>query len=46
MYFRWLKHYMPRSLYGRAALIIMLPVLALQMVPGVGLVSLGVWTLT
>ncbi|NRB35312.1 MAG: two-component sensor histidine kinase [Rhodobacteraceae bacterium] len=31
MSFRWLKPYMPRSLYGRAALIIVLPVLTLQM---------------
>ncbi len=28
----WLKHYMPRSLYGRAALILLLPVVFLQLV--------------
>lgn len=32
MSFQWLKHYMPRSLYGRAALILVLPVVALQLV--------------
>lgn len=32
MSFVWLKHYMPRSLYGRAALIIILPVVVLQLV--------------
>jgi len=32
MFFRWLKHYMPRSLYGRAALILVLPIVALQLV--------------
>ena len=32
MIFKWLKHYMPRSLYGRAALILMLPVVVLQLV--------------
>jgi two-component system osmolarity sensor histidine kinase EnvZ len=32
MFFQWLKHYMPRSLYGRAALILILPVVALQLV--------------
>lgn len=31
MLFRWLKHYMPRSLYGRAALILILPVITLQL---------------
>lgn len=35
MKFRWLKHYMPRSLYGRAALILVLPVVALQLVVSV-----------
>ena len=30
--FMWLKHYMPRSLYGRAALILVLPVVAVQLV--------------
>ena len=28
MSFQWLKHYMPRGLYGRAALILLLPVLS------------------
>ncbi|MFT5796697.1 MAG: two-component system osmolarity sensor histidine kinase EnvZ [Candidatus Azotimanducaceae bacterium] len=32
MFFTWLKHYLPRSLYGRAALIMMLPVVVLQLV--------------
>ncbi|MBT8411799.1 MAG: two-component sensor histidine kinase [Octadecabacter sp.] len=31
MLFQWLKHYMPRSLYGRAALILILPVITLQL---------------
>lgn len=35
MSFRWLKSYLPRSLYGRAALIIVLPVLTLQMLVSV-----------
>ncbi len=35
MSLRWLKHYMPRSLYGRAALILVLPVVALQLVVSV-----------
>ena len=32
MFFQWLKRYMPRSLYGRAALILILPVVTLQLV--------------
>ena len=32
MIFRWLKQYMPRSLYARAVLILLLPVVALQLV--------------
>ncbi|WP_348524068.1 hypothetical protein [Phaeobacter sp. J2-8] len=32
MSFHWLKRYMPRSLYGRAALILVLPVVTLQLV--------------
>ncbi|GGF71993.1 two-component system, OmpR family, osmolarity sensor histidine kinase EnvZ [Mameliella alba] len=35
MFFRWLKRYMPRSLYGRAALILVLPVVTLQLVVSV-----------
>ncbi|WP_368184066.1 ATP-binding protein [Aestuariibius sp. HNIBRBA575] len=35
MFFTWLKHYMPRSLYGRAALILILPVVTLQLVVSV-----------
>ncbi|MEL7097826.1 MAG: ATP-binding protein [Pseudomonadota bacterium] len=31
----WLKHYMPRSLYGRAALILLLPVVFLQVLVSV-----------
>ncbi len=32
MSFGWLKHYMPRGIYGRAALILLLPVVVLQLV--------------
>jgi two-component system osmolarity sensor histidine kinase EnvZ len=32
MMFQWLKRYMPRGLYGRAALILILPVVTLQLV--------------
>jgi two-component system osmolarity sensor histidine kinase EnvZ len=32
MSFDWLKHYMPRGLYARAALILVLPVVVLQLV--------------
>lgn len=32
MMFEWFKHFMPRSLYGRAALILLLPVVTLQLV--------------
>lgn len=32
MLFQWLKRYMPRGLYGRAALILILPVVTLQLV--------------
>jgi two-component system osmolarity sensor histidine kinase EnvZ len=35
MMFQWLKRYMPRGLYGRAALILILPVVALQLVVSV-----------
>ena len=35
MFFAMLKHYMPRSLYGRAALILLLPVISLQLVVSV-----------
>lgn len=31
MSFKWLKQYMPRSLYGRAALILILPIITLQL---------------
>ncbi|MFY0619066.1 ATP-binding protein [Shimia sp.] len=39
MFFRWLKPYMPRSLYGRAAMILILPVVLLQLVVSFGLVT-------
>lgn len=39
MTFRWLKHYMPRSLYGRAALILILPVITLQLVVSVAFIQ-------
>ena len=32
MFFGWLKHYMPRSLYGRAALILIVPIVTLQLI--------------
>ncbi|MBC6408103.1 MAG: HAMP domain-containing protein [Rhodobacteraceae bacterium] len=35
MVFRWLKRYLPQSLYGRAALILLLPVLTLQILVAV-----------
>ena len=35
MSFRWLKRYMPRGLYGRAALILILPVVTMQLVVSV-----------
>ncbi len=35
MLFRWIKNYMPRGLYGRAALILVLPVLLLQLLVSV-----------
>ncbi|CUH41682.1 ATP-binding protein [Ruegeria atlantica] len=35
MFSRWLKQYMPRSLYARAALILVLPVVVLLLVVGV-----------
>ncbi|WP_294220185.1 ATP-binding protein [uncultured Shimia sp.] len=39
MFFKWLKRYMPRSLYGRAALILVLPVVLLQVVVTFGLIT-------
>ncbi|WP_108814325.1 ATP-binding protein [Loktanella sp. Alg231-35] len=35
MFFRWLKNYMPRGIYARAALILILPVLLLQLLVSV-----------
>jgi two-component system osmolarity sensor histidine kinase EnvZ len=35
MFFDWLKHYMPRSLYARTALILIFPVVALQVIVSV-----------
>jgi two-component system osmolarity sensor histidine kinase EnvZ len=35
MFFRWLKRYLPRGLYSRAALILILPVITLQLVVSV-----------
>ncbi|WP_293577153.1 ATP-binding protein [Phaeobacter sp.] len=35
MFFHWLKQYMPRSLYARAALILLVPVVTLQVVVSV-----------
>ncbi|TDE38492.1 ATP-binding protein [Antarcticimicrobium sediminis] len=39
MSFLWLKHYMPRSLYGRAALILLLPVVVLTLVVSVAFIQ-------
>jgi len=39
MMFRWLKQYMPRSLYGRAALILVLPIVVLQLAISVGFIQ-------
>ena len=39
MFFSWLKQFMPRSLYGRAALIMMLPIVALQLVVSVAFIQ-------
>ncbi|MGR3759163.1 ATP-binding protein [Roseobacteraceae bacterium NS-SX3] len=35
MFFQWLKQYMPRSLYGRAALILLVPIVSLQILVSV-----------
>lgn len=35
MNFKWLKRYMPRSLYGRAALIFLVPIVTIQLVVSV-----------
>lgn len=35
MFFTWLKRYLPRSLYGRAALILLVPIVVLQLVVAV-----------
>lgn len=35
MNFKWLKRYMPRSLYGRAALILIVPIVTIQLVVSV-----------
>ncbi|MFD3191018.1 ATP-binding protein [Sedimentitalea sp. HM32M-2] len=39
MSFNWLKHYMPRSLYGRAALILVVPVVSVQLVVSVAFIQ-------
>ena len=39
MIFQWLKSLMPRSLYGRAALILLLPVITLQLVISVAFIQ-------
>ncbi|MEP3329115.1 ATP-binding protein [Sedimentitalea sp.] len=38
MFFQWLKQYMPRSLYGRAALILIVPVVSVQLVVSVAFI--------
>jgi two-component system osmolarity sensor histidine kinase EnvZ len=35
MFFAWLKQFMPRSLYGRATLILLMPVVAVQLIVSV-----------
>ncbi len=39
MLFSWLKAYLPRSLYGRAALILILPVLTLQLAVSIAFIQ-------
>ena len=39
MSFNWLKNYMPRGLYGRAALILVLPVVFLQLVVSIAFIQ-------
>jgi two-component system osmolarity sensor histidine kinase EnvZ len=39
MFFGWLKRYMPRGLYGRAALILILPVVFVQLVVSVAFIQ-------
>lgn len=39
MFFEWLKHFMPRGLYGRAALILIVPVVSIQLVVSVGFIQ-------
>ncbi|WP_421705074.1 ATP-binding protein [Aliiroseovarius sp.] len=39
MFFDWLKHFMPRGLYGRAALILIVPVVSIQLVVSVGFIQ-------
>ena len=39
MSFKWLKRYMPRGIYGRAALILVLPVVLLQLVVSIAFVQ-------
>lgn len=39
MFFRWLKRYMPYGLYGRAALILILPIVTIQLVVSIAFVQ-------
>jgi len=39
MSFQWIKRFLPRGLYGRAALILILPVITLQLVIAVSFVQ-------
>lgn len=39
MNFRWLKNYMPRGLYGRALLILIVPILAIQLIVSVAFIQ-------
>ncbi|SFB14779.1 Signal transduction histidine kinase [Poseidonocella pacifica] len=46
MFFQWLKRYMPRSLYGRAALILLLPIVTLQLAVSVAFIQRHFATVT
>ncbi|SPH18122.1 Osmolarity sensor protein EnvZ [Defluviimonas aquaemixtae] len=39
MFFGWLKHLMPRGLYGRAALILVLPIVMIQLVVSISFIQ-------
>ncbi len=39
MFFDWLKQFMPRGIYGRAALILIVPVVSIQLVVSVAFIQ-------